>query len=371
MGRAIRGVWVMLGAIATVTACSVQGTPTANSDYAHVSASRTQLVTAGQLAGAENLVASPDGGTLFFVTGGRPCLWTLADDSRTCAPKDKVVASAASARWAPDGSVVAFTDDYLQTAHEPDLWVMRRDGSISDITNDHIGGSLLSANDDALIDVQPAWLDSTTILFVRQHGWHGVGMDISKISVGGGAVSTLSHIDRNVQFLNAMAVSPTGDTLAYSLAGDNLTSAVVHLRSLADGTDSVVLRSTWDESLLSFSPDGKFLLADSKAPAMQYQLPKDSGAVAVTVADHSTTPVVKSGGDWWPTWSPTGHALAFLTAPNKAGATLKMVAEPAGTVRKLLSDTRIRPTWQLVGWTPSGILLRTPKAIVVVTVTTS
>lgn len=372
MGRTIRGVAATVVVVVAVTGCSTAGTATVNTDYAHAAAAGTRTIKAKASHGAEQVIASPDGQKLFYVDGGRPCLWTIADRSQVCAPKDvQVRAGRHSGQWSPDSKAVAFTDDYLETFQEPDIWVMQADdGSVRDITNDHIEGGVMGAK-EALIDLQPTWLDARTIVFARQHGRKASRADVSSIAAQGGAVTTLFHLKKPIQYINGMAVSPDGTTVAYSVADRHFRSATVHLRSLdGTGADSPV-PAEYDASMLSFSADGAYLLADSRIPYAQYGRAQPTGAMVVKLADRTTVPVTKDDAPWYPTWSPTGHALAFLTGRNAGDSALKFVAHPGGEARKLAGGKDFPLVWEILRWSPSSIVMRTPDGFTTVTVTTS
>jgi len=380
MGRTVRGARVTLVAtlalIAAVAACSMPGTPTANTDYSHATITASHTVKTKGLTAGGAAVASPNGRLVVFSRGGRPCLLTVADGSTTCAPADTpVTADASTAQWAPDSSAVAFTDDFRRYLHEPDIWLMdAEDGSARDLTDDGESDITFSGTLAAPIDLNPTWTDPSTIVFARQQGRKEASADLMSVPASGGKAHTLGRLDTSVLYLNAMVASPDGSLLAYSVSDDRYRTAEVHLRSLPDGTDTVVLQADHDASLLSFSADGRYLLVTSIAPGVTYEPDRTSDATVVTVADHTAAPVAADGSAWSPAWSPTGHALVFLsiTASDKTNKTaLHVLAEPGATARRITGGAGAVIVGQQVRWTPSGIILRTRDGVRALTVTTS
>lgn len=373
MGRVVRGVPLLVAALVVGAGCSQPGTPLANTNYTNVQVSDTQKIDSSQLARGRTMLPSPDGSMIFFLNDGDPCLWIVANESTRCAPDGAGPAAASTmARWAPDSSAVAFTDNFRVTLHEPDLWVMRADdGSVRSLTDDHVdAGPFDKKATGALVDLYPMWSDADTLVFVRQHGWDASNLDISSIPASGGTVTTLGHLDVTVQVLNGVALSPDGSMLAYSVYGGG-DGATVHLHSVGDGKDAVVLRSKYDATWLSFSADGQYLLADNRIPSGQYTVDSGSEATVVTVKDHATSPVIKGTDTWGSTWSPTGHALATVTASGNLPHGVAVVTTPGGSGQEIAPGTDILAAGQRLRWAPGNIVLRTRDGLDVLTVTTS
>jgi hypothetical protein len=295
---------------------------------------------------------------------------------------------------------VALTDDLRVTLHEPDLWVMdAADGAMTNLTDDGEDEVLAPAGSTPpQLDLLPVWRDDATILFARQHGRRAKSMVIASVPAAGGAVTVLAKIDATLSNLNAIAVQPGTAAIAYSVASHDMRSATVYLHRAEPGSDPgselgnkpgtapstdrtgpapsgktappttddrVLLRATYDASLLSFSADGQYLLADNLLPRGMYTTMDDPKPQVVRVKDGTATPVAKGTPVWYPTWSPTGHALAFL--PHRDGGVLQTVADPGGTPHPLADAAIAATPYQDLTWTPSELLVRAKKGVTVLT----
>jgi hypothetical protein len=111
-----------------------------------------------------------------------------------------------------------------------------------------------------------------------------------------------------------------------------------------------------DKMALSFSPDGLYLLVDSRA---QYDHdpsnPDENGLARVLpVKGGDAVPVARDVPVAFPTWSPSGHAIAFLSR----GESLQVVGEPNGQPRELQKGTAYTSADRLrLNWTARQIVL--------------
>jgi hypothetical protein len=107
-----------------------------------------------------------------------------------------------------------------------------------------------------------------------------------------------------------------------------------------------------DQALLSFSADSRYLLVDSSAPHAQYACCPPSAA-RVYPSSGGTGQQTATNANY-PTWSPTGRALAFATPPPHS--TLQVVAEPGGTPRTIASSgPYAAPNGERLQWTAAGL----------------
>jgi hypothetical protein len=171
-------------------------------------------------------------------------------------------------------------------------------------------------------------------------------------------VSQLGTISGELIQLAGLAFSPDGKSVAWDVGNSDWSLSTVHVRSIGGGSDRALSDQPvrGDQSSLSFSADGRYLLVDSLARSAQY-----------SCSPHSTAQVYRcSGGGGqqiasdaiFPTWSPTSHALAFATPEPKA--TVQVVGEPGGTPRTIGSSGPYSAVnGRRLQWTAAGLFVET------------
>lgn len=298
-------------------------------------------VTAAKSIEADGPVRlSPDGERLQWMAD-ELCATTLDGRDRHCV--DTLDADARRAQWSPDGTKLVLTDNFFQFLREPDVWVFdATNGTLRDLTDDGVAGKYRPG--DARVDVLPSWSqDGDTIWFARGGTDHSTLMSVP---AAGGTPKTLGDIDCAVAKLSALAWS--ADHVAWTCGVDRTT---VTLADHDGGAARQVLTGD-DWSSLSFSPDGRWLLADA---VNQYQgYSGTSGGVARAVPAAGGDPVRVAGGKVaFPTWSPTGHALAYVDPPGS----IKVVPEPGGEPTLLRTATSVTATDTFrLSWAPGTLL---------------
>ena len=210
-------------------------------------------------------------------------------------------------------------------------------------------------------DLLPSWSkDSKSVRFARQAGdYAGSTIDVDSVPVGGGKVSQLGTLPGRLIELAALTFAPDGKTMAWSQGADSgWSSSTVHVGRLgAPGKALTTAPVKGDQSLLSFSPDGSYLLVDSFAGYGQFSCCAQSSAHVYRADGSDAQPVAKDAVALYPGWGPSGHALAFTTPMPHASVDL--VAEPGGTPHVLKSGERTfgAPNTVRIQWTPAGLFV--------------
>ncbi len=340
---------------------STHGSGTQQIDVAKVKIAATVPIPVHGLT-----VLSPDGRKVLNAGAGDPlCVVGIDGGKKVCLdPAAKVEPDTLYAAWSPDGTHIAFTDDYFRSMLEPDIWVMDAStGKATNLTDDGVTGNSLKSGDDpkAQFDLFPSWsADGKQIRFARRPDPHDEEIEVDEVRATGGAVAHLGVIDGHLTDLAGLTFSPDGATMAWTIATDGGWShTVVHIRGVGAGTDRALTATTVnaDQSALSFSPDGKYLLVDSSRFYGQYSCCAKSSASVYPVGGGDSQPVAAGVTALFPTWAPSGHALAFAT-PVPHGS-VQLVAEPGGAPRVIQSGTSIyfAPNSLRLGWATGGLLV--------------
>jgi WD40 repeat protein len=343
-------------AVLLVAACSssTMGKPTIDVEHAKITS--TVKVNAPESAGGLT-VLSPDGRHVLGTDNGKVCVFDPDGTHNVCADVD---ADIAYASWSPDSTRVAFTDDYYRKLREPDIWVMDAGtGKASDLTDDGVAKVSLQhpSDPDSHLDLLPSWsADGKTVRFVRAAGSDGI--TIESVPAGGGQVTELGRIGGVFNRLAGLAFSPDGKTVAWSY-GENAgwTSTTVHVRGVGGGDDHALAPQKSDQSLLSFSPDGRYLLVDSRQTYAQYSCCAASSArVYGDGGRGDARPVAPNVVAVYPGWAPSGHALAFLTP--QPHPSIQLLAEPGGQPRTLKTADHLgTPNGTRLQWTSAGLFV--------------
>ena len=308
------------------------------------------------------MLLSPDGRRVLGTKNAKPCVFDVDGGNDVCSSTD-VSIDLRWAVWSPDSTHVAFTDDFYRMFWDPDIWVLdAATAKVTDLTDDGVAKVTPGKTDPkANYDLQPSWSpDSTSIRFARQSGdYTGSTIDIDSVPIGGGKVSQLGTLPGRLIELAGLTFAPDGKTVAWSQGADSgWSNSTVHVGRLGDAGKALTDQPVQgDQSLLTFSPDGTYLLVDSFAPYGQFSCCAKSSARVYRADGSAGQPIAKDAVALYPGWAPSGHALAFTTPIPHAG--IDLVDEPGGTPRVLASGetTFGAPNTVRVQWTPAGLFV--------------
>jgi hypothetical protein len=258
---------------------------------------------------------------------------------------------AESAAWSPDGRKLAITEAY-QLGLEPDIHVVDAESArVADLTDDGIaqqgaiGVGGVALPDGALVDRHPSWsADNKQIRFLRKDT---AGVAVMALPAAGGAPTGLGTIDADWNSLRDVAWS--ADSLAWISGSPAGGDTQVRVATLTGDEQRTVLAGEY--SMLSFSADGQFLLADQ-----QDQNGDATVGKARVVSVRGGDPVPVASGVQYPAWSAKGHALAYIEDDA-----VKVVAEPSARPQVLYEGDEAlgAADHRRLGWAPGLMLVRT------------
>ena len=352
-----------------IAACSssTKGKGEQTIDVAKAKITTTVAVSASAPA---PLLISPDGRRVFAAQNSKACVSDPDGGHQACATAE-VSVDTSRAVWSPDSTHVAYTDDFYRQFRDPDIWVLdAATGKATDLTDDGVTKIVPGkADPKANYDLLPSWsADSKSIRFARQSGEDtGSIIDVDSVPIGGGQISRSGTLSGRLIELAGLAFAPDGKSVAWSQgANSGWTKSTVHVGRLGDAGKALTDQpAEGDQSLLSFSPDGKYLLVDSQQTYGQYSCCAASSAKVYRADGSDAQPVAKDAVALYPGWAPSGHALAFTTPiPH---ASVDLVAEPGEAPHVLKTGERTfgAPNTVRVQWTAAGLfLLDDGKAVI-------
>lgn len=342
---------LLVGTVLVVAGCTgtTEGAPVPGN---RVDAESLRVTAARPVAGAGPARLSPDG-TRLMRLHLELCVMALDGSGEQCVDQDEVSPDSVRAQWSPDGTRIAFTDNFWQRFLEPDVWMFdTRSGELRNLTDDGVDQYEISDPDpDATVDLLPSWSPDGKFIRFARGGPESDTMSLMSLDVEGGEVAAVREIECGTVDLVALAWSV--DRVAWTCGVE---SAEVRAAELARYPEWTVMPGTdgasdEDRMLLSFSPDGGDLLVDSLAA--YGSVDAHGGRARVVSVEGGDPEPVAEGQVGYPSWAPSGGAIAYVDLPG----TLMVVAEPGAEPRELHSAKVLGATDGMrLNWAPNALL---------------
>ncbi|MBL8645393.1 MAG: PD40 domain-containing protein, partial [Rhodospirillaceae bacterium] len=235
----------------------------------------------------------------------------------------------------PDGTKAVF-------AAVGDVW-------LADITRANAKPQQLT--DDAFVDYDPAWSrDGNTIAWASDcSGKTEIWLRVVKT----GAERQLTNLDGEVQKL---AWSPDGTRIAFFKAGGlaGLAGGSLHTVDVASGEVKQLRPNIWSPSIVSWSPDGKYMALSALSPASsrfreglsQFMVISVEGAAKddKLVTPHPDKSLAMRGDDG-PVWSPDGKFFAYVFDGRLWTVPVTAEGDVAGSPTRINTDLSEAPSW--------------------------
>ncbi len=126
---------------------------------------------------------SPDGRWLLVETNRALCIYqTEPVQLKTCVDQPDNSVDWRNVAWSPDGSRVAFTQDFIRMFVDSDLWVLEAEtGKLTNLTDDGVDRFRPGSQDSLQVDLCPTWSpDGKSLLFSRssysEGEWQGTAL---------------------------------------------------------------------------------------------------------------------------------------------------------------------------------------------------
>jgi Tol biopolymer transport system component len=274
----------------------------------------------------ELISLSPDGRWLVTrraIDGGSElcALDTASRTQRRCAGAAIRSVEWPAAVWSPDGTRLAFTEDWPIPLDESDLWVFDAvAGSLTDLTDDQLARSGILSPEEAPLDVGPAWSpDGQELAFIRIQSENegDVTVGLFRIPADGGEPRSVATIgdDPSVIFTTGVRWAPDGRTILYSIWPSSDNNGGIWSVPAAGGSPSEFLTE-----LAGISSEAPFLVdLNARGQALVYlpTVAQEARATRFAVVDLMTGNAVPLGSEM-----AEGFAVAAALSPDGARVAL-------------------------------------------------
>ncbi|MBA3869673.1 MAG: PD40 domain-containing protein [Anaerolineae bacterium] len=319
---------------------------------------------------------APDGSRFAYIKGDDLCIYSIAGEKGDCVTLDDDISlDLDSVRWSPDGTKLAFSEDFILTFRDSDIWVYdTKTNAITDLTSAPNRDLKFLSNTDPnviyTVDMIPQWTsDSQSIIFIR-YVFNKPGdarAVFYKTNIKDGTIEELAPIDTHYNFSTyGFALSPDDSTIAYNIdtrgkEKDGTWFLDVATQKTKFAAAPVQETSTWT---YQFSADGERVLSIGidATGAIRPRPPEASPIYTLPVSggrqqDLSIDSYVFSAG-----WGPEGSELAYATFDplNKDQEGLYITSAPGQKGDLVLAGRFIAPSGRSltpIFWAANNTLL--------------
>jgi Tol biopolymer transport system component len=275
---------------------------------------------------------------LFIINGDGSGLLQLTDDTLLEAYQV----------WSPDGTRIAFDRGAISDDGVHDIFVINRDGSgLRNITNNPSDGSEGFGGGSSHPSWSPDGQRLTFLQWYRHDSPRRAEAGIYIIDVDG---SNRKKIVENAAY---PIWSPVDDTIAY-IAGD-VAKRVVTLNVIqADGTGHRVLATHSDiGEAPTWSPDGTRLafVGRERVQDDRHRMREDIYVVNIDGSGETRLTDDATAMYFTPTWSPTGHVIAFTDRVVGSGMEIATISVEGSNLTVLTQESFAAA---LPAWSPDG-----------------
>lgn len=170
---------------------------------------------------------APDGSRFAYFKGDDLCIYSIEGEQGDCFGLDRGIGiDFESVRWSPDSTKLAFSENFLITFRDSDIWLYDADANtLTDLTPMPNRELKLFGNEDAnvtfTVDLAPDWAaDSQSIYFIRYQfsKTNEARAVFYRVGVEGGEPESIAAVDTNATISTyGFAVSPDESRIAYNL----------------------------------------------------------------------------------------------------------------------------------------------------------
>lgn len=291
----------------------------------------TEIELDGSISARMGAYLAPDGSQ--YALTAMPdeiCFFSLPDNVQTVCgamPEDSFP-DPGTITWSPDSRYVALIDNtVLRSTDDSDILLIdSQDGTVTNLTDDGYTGSILSDLVSAMIDLEPRWVDDTTIAFLRYRREvyeEALPAELYTVSVDGGDPELMRVLTLSKGTLDVYVMDWLVGTQSYAVSLNQMQTPIFGIMYARDGAfpvpvNMVNTRGSRQEGIwaVSISSDGQYVFSVDRA-ALERNLAETEGIERSPVQVTNTTtlktelitsdhPVSEAG------WSPQGNGLLYI-----------------------------------------------------------